>query len=76
MITYELLAKLRLENNSLMLRVDQLKQRAESEGTPALSHEVGMLRAELRDYVYLVEALVDALVPDAPADNQVLNSRS
>jgi hypothetical protein len=77
MITYELLAKLRLENGSLMLRVDQLKHRAESEGTPALSHEVGMLRAELRDYVCLVDALVDALVPDAPADSKnVVSQRS
>jgi hypothetical protein len=71
MITYELLAKLRLENNSLLMRVDQLKLRAESEGTSALSHEVSMLRSELRDYVCLVDALVDALVPDAPADKQV-----
>lgn len=75
MITYELLAKLRLENNSLLMRVDQLKLRAESEGTSALSHEVSMLRSELRDYVCLVDALVDALVPDAPAEKQVLRSR-
>jgi len=64
MITYELLAKLRLENTSLLTRMDQLRQRADSEGTSALSHEVGMIRNELHEYVCLVDALVDALVPD------------
>jgi hypothetical protein len=66
MITPELLAKLRLENSNLLARVDQLRGRAESEGTPALAHEVAMLRNELRDYIGLVDALVDALMPDAP----------
>lgn len=66
MITQELLAKLRLENVNVLARVDQLRVRAESEGTPALAHEVAMLRRELRDYVALVDALVDALLPDAP----------
>jgi hypothetical protein len=66
MITHELLAKLRLENTSLLSRMDQLRDRAESEGTSSLAHEVGMLRNELRDYVGLVDALVDALMPDAP----------
>lgn len=73
MITYELLAKLRLENNSLLSRVDQLRSRAESEGTRALCHEVSMLRSELRDYVCLVDALVDALVPDAPEPRRSAN---
>ncbi|HVZ31824.1 MAG TPA: hypothetical protein VG963_05330 [Polyangiaceae bacterium] len=71
MITYELLAKLRLENASLLTRMDQLRQRAEVEGTSALSHEVSMLRSELHDYVCLVDALVDALVPDRPASHRV-----
>jgi hypothetical protein len=66
MITHELLAKLRLENTSLLSRMDQLRDRAESEATPSLAHEVGMLGNELRDYVGLVDALVDALTPDAP----------
>jgi hypothetical protein len=66
MITRELLAKLRLENTSLLARVDQLRDRAESEGTSALSHEIGMLRGDLRDYIGLVDAVVDALMPDAP----------
>ena len=66
MITHELLAKLRLENKSVLSRMDQLRDRAETEGTSALAHEVGMLRNELRDYVGLVDALVDALMPDAP----------
>lgn len=66
MITPELLAKLRLENVNVLARVDQLRARAETEGTPALTHEVAMLRRELRDYVGLVDALVDALMPDAP----------
>jgi hypothetical protein len=73
MITYELLAKLRLENTSLLSRMDQLRQRAETEGTTALSHEVSMLRSELHDYVCLVDALVDALVPDAPAPRRAAN---
>jgi hypothetical protein len=66
MIAYELLAKLRLENTSLLSRMDRLRQRAESEGTSALAHEASMLRNELHEYVCLVDALVDALVPDAP----------
>jgi hypothetical protein len=66
MITHELLAKLRLENTSVLSRMDQLRDRAETEGTSALAHEVGMLRNELRDYVGLVDALVDALLPDVP----------
>ena len=66
MITYELLAKLRLENTSLLSRVDQLRARAEAEAGPDLGHDIGMLRNELRDYVGLVDALVDALMPDAP----------
>lgn len=70
MITPELLAKLRLENGNLVARVDQLRVRVESEGTPALAHEVAMLRSELRDYVGLVEALVDALMPDAPTSRK------
>ncbi len=71
MITYELLAKLRLENTSLLTRMDQLRHRVELEGTAALSHEVSMLRSELHDYVCLVDALVDALVPDRPASDRV-----
>jgi hypothetical protein len=66
MITRELLAKLRVENTSVLARVEQLRNRAESEGTSALAHEISMLRNELRDYVGLVDALVDALMPDAP----------
>jgi hypothetical protein len=66
MITHELLARLRLENTSVLSRMDHLRDRAETEGTSALSHEIGMLRNELRDYVGLVDALVDALLPDAP----------
>lgn len=66
MITPELLAKLRLENVNVLARVDQLRARAETECTPALTHEVAMLRRELRDYVGLVDAVVDALMPDAP----------
>lgn len=71
MITYELLAKLRLENASLLTRMDQLRQRAEVEGTSALSYEVSMLRSELHEYICLVDALVDALVPDRPASSRV-----
>jgi hypothetical protein len=70
-ITRELLAKLRLENASLLARMDRLRVRVESEGTPALAHEVAMLRNELRDYVGLVDALVDALSPDAPEKRKV-----
>lgn len=66
MITQELLAKLRLENVTVLARVDQLRVRAESEATSALTHEVATLRRELRDYVALVDAVVDALMPDAP----------
>jgi hypothetical protein len=66
MITRELLAKLRVENSSLLGRMDQLRARAESEGTSALAHEISMMRNELRDYVGLVDAVVDALMPDAP----------
>jgi hypothetical protein len=65
-ITQELLTKLRLENVNVVARVDQLRVRVETEGTPALAHEVAMLRRELRDHVGLVDALVDALMPDAP----------
>lgn len=71
MITRELLAKLRLENASLLARLDQLRIRAEDEGTSGLAHEVAMLRNELRDYVGLVDALVDALSPDAPKKRKV-----
>jgi hypothetical protein len=70
MITRELLAKLRLENTSVLARMDQLRDRAENEGTSALAHEIGMLRNELRDYVGLVDALVDALMPDAPRNRK------
>jgi hypothetical protein len=73
MITHELLAKLRLENTSLLSRVDQLRERAESEGTSSLAHEVAMLRKELRDYVGLVDAVVDALSPDAPVRKRAVN---
>ena len=73
MITYELLAKLRLENTSLLTRMDQLRHRVEAEGTSALSHEVSMLRNELHDYVCLVDALVDALVPDTPQPKRAAN---
>jgi hypothetical protein len=66
MITHELLAKLRLENTSLLSRMDQLRQRADMEGTSALAHEVSMMRNELHEYVCLVDALVDALMPDQP----------
>jgi hypothetical protein len=71
MITRELLSKLRLDNTSLLARVDQLRDRAESEGTSALAHEISMLRNELRDYVGLVDAVVDALMPDAPRTRKV-----
>ena len=70
MITRELLAKLRLENVSVLVRMDQLRARAESEGTSALAHEISMLRNELRDYVGLVDAVVDALMPDAPRNRK------
>jgi hypothetical protein len=66
MITYELLGKLRLENTSLLSRVDELRVRAEAECGPELVGEVISLRTELHDYVCLVDALVDALMPDAP----------
>lgn len=66
MITYELLAKLRRENTGLLMRMDQLRQRAQSEGTSALTYEVSLMQSELRDYVCLVDALVDALSPDLP----------
>jgi hypothetical protein len=75
MITYELLAKLRLENNSLLSRMDQLRHRVEAEGTSALTYEVSMLRSQLHDYVCLVDALVDALVPDAPEPERVAHGR-
>ena len=73
MITYELLAKLRLENNSLLMRMDQLHRRTETEGTAALTYEVSMVRSELREYVCLVDALVDALTPDLPQTKRVVN---
>lgn len=73
MITYELLAKLRLENTSLLARMDQLRARAEAEASSTLGHEIGMLRNEVRDYVGLVDALVDALMPDAPRPKGVAN---
>jgi hypothetical protein len=66
MITYELLAKLRVENTSLLVRVDQLRARAEAEASSAVGHEVATLQRDLRDYLGLVDALVDALMPDAP----------
>lgn len=72
MISYELLAKLRLENTSLLTRMDQLRQRVDMEGTSALAHEVSMIRSELHDYVCLVDALVDALMPDAPRPRKVV----
>lgn len=71
MITYELLGKLRLENTSLLARVDKLKVTIEAECSPALAHEVIALRTELHDYVCLVDALVDALMPDAPRPKKV-----
>jgi len=73
MITYELLGKLRLENTSLLTRVDKLKLRVEAECSPALAHEVISLRTELHDYVCLVDALVDALMPDAPRPKRIAN---
>ncbi|MDB4977693.1 MAG: hypothetical protein JWN48_6034 [Myxococcaceae bacterium] len=75
MITYELLAKLRLENSSLLMRMDHLRHRVQSEGTAALTLEVSMLQGELREYVCLVDALVDALVPDAPEPRKAANGR-
>jgi len=75
MITYELLAKLRRENSSLLQRMDHLRQRTQGEGTAALSLEVAMLQGELREYVCLVDALVDALVPDAPEPRRAANDR-
>jgi len=75
MITYELLAKLRLENTNLLIRMDQLQRRSETEGTPALSYEVGMVRSELRDYLCLVDAVVDALSPDLPRPKHAVNGR-
>lgn len=76
MISHELLAKLRLENVNVLSRVDQLAVRAESEATPALAYEVAMLSRGLRDYVRLVDALVDALVPDAPRTKKAGLARS
>lgn len=66
MITPELLAKLRLENVHVLSRIDQLRARTENEGTAALALEVAMLSREMHDYVCLVDALVDALLPDVP----------
>jgi hypothetical protein len=66
MITYELLGKLRLENTSLLTRVDQLQVRIEAAGNPELLGDVRVLRRELHDHLCLVDALVDALMPDAP----------
>jgi hypothetical protein len=66
MITHELLTKLRRENTGLLQRVDALHGRMASEGTPELGHELSGLRDELREYVGLVDALVDALLPDVP----------
>ncbi len=71
MITYELLSKLRLENVRLLMRIEQLQKRAEREGSSALAHEVSMARSELRDYVGLVDAVVDALMPDVPRTRRV-----
>ncbi len=66
MITHELLAKLRLDHTSLLARVAALSERANQEGTHVLAHEICMLQTELRDYVGLVDAIVDALTPDMP----------
>ena len=66
MITYELLTKLRLENTSLLARLDQLEARAANEASASLAHEIGMMQNDLRDYVGLVDAVLDALMPDAP----------
>ncbi len=71
MITRELLEKLRLENTRLLARMDQLRACAEDEGPRSLGHELSMMRKELRDHVGLVDALVDALMPDAPRDRKV-----
>ena len=73
MITYELLGKLRAENTSLLSRVDKLRVRAEVACSPALEGEVIALRNELHDYVCLVDALVDALMPDAPRPKRAAN---
>lgn len=66
MITHEVLAKLRLDHTSLLARMAALSERADQEGTHALSHDISMLQNELRDYVGLVDAIVDALSPDVP----------
>lgn len=66
MITHELLAKLRLDHTSLLARVAALSERAEQEGTHVLAHEISMFQTELRDYVGLVDGIVDALSPDVP----------
>lgn len=71
MITRELLEKLRLENTRLLARMDQVRDCAETEGTRSLGHEVSMMRQELRDHVGLVDAVVDALMPDAPRNRKV-----
>jgi hypothetical protein len=71
MITRELLAKLRLENTSLLARVDQLHAHAERDGNAELAHEVAMLRDALRDHLALVDAVVDALTPDTPRQRKV-----
>lgn len=66
MITPELLTKLRRENQGILARVDALHGRVASEGTEGLRQELSGLREELREYVGLVDALVDALLPDVP----------
>lgn len=71
MITHELLAKLRLDHTRLLARMAALGERAEQESTHVMAHEIAMLHNELRDYVGLVDALVDALSPDVPNPRRV-----
>ena len=65
-MTHRPLRKLRLGNASLLTRVDQLQVRIEAAGNPELLGDVRLLRRELHDHLCLVDALVDALMPDAP----------
>ncbi len=74
MITYELLAKLRLENVRLLTRMEHLQRQADREGSSALVHELSIARGELRDYVGLVDAVVDALMPDAPRPRRLASN--
>ena len=51
MITYELLGKLRLENTSLLTRVDHLQVRIRAAGNPELPEDVRLLRRQLNAHL-------------------------